>query len=854
MKLSLFLTLLVIFTGCDNKRYRVAEEDVLLSAALTETDSSTAGNLMSTAIKEVNKLDVVFYPKQFVKEDKFFLFNDSGSQEEIENILSFYPEDGDADTFYLGTLKGKYVKKFLFERSTERYNVELDVAGVKYYVNFKGGFPLVKNFALDNGQKIKDDEFYRVAISKYFFRSGNIFPFYYYRNNLNFHFNNTFKQISASASLNKYLGDKSYKRTLFNQSRAKVEQVKSKYQGFKKISEVQGKSHLSPFLGDTVTVEAVVTAVADITWYPGGKELFLQEEDADQDQDNRTSEGLHVYLSNPYLDVKIGDKLKITGQVYEDYSNNGLTRTELRNPTEFKVLSSDNALPSVLTIGVNGQRSIPLEHISTYKGNINFKKSLKLTDGIDFWESLEGMRVQISNPRVMGFIGGNSSLHPLKTKRPYLTLNILPDGASSVHAGAMSSAGGMIPTPEKEFFNPSIITMGSESISKGVDPTKIFKVGDMINGEHIGIVRYQKNLFGSGEFNFIMPEVQQDILDTMDSKTTRVVDVKERPVVNFINYAEKNDSADQLEIASYNIENMSALTIDTKRVAQTGKAISHNMGCPDVVGLVEVQDNNGLDFVGGSDATETIQGIIDNISCPGKAYKALDISPMNHTEGGIPGGNIRTSMIYDANKLGFTPRGNQNPDEGTVIGPNGSISNNPGRIDPNNEAFARSRKTIIAEFTYRGRPLFVAVNHFNSKRGDTGHWSNIQPVIKKSEKRRSHMAKVVSRFLRTLELVNEEAGKEPLIAAVGDFNAHINEVPMKIFEDGGFMTNLMKEFVAPEDRYTTNHRGNSQPLDYIFVNKNLLNKKPQMQIPHINSDYMGKISDHDPVASSFFFN
>ncbi len=58
----------------------------------------------------------------------------------------------------------------------------------------------------------------------------------------------------------------------------------------------------------------------------------------------------------------------------------------------------------------------------------------------------------------------------------------------------------------------------------------------------------------------------------------------------------------------------------------------------------------------------------------------------------------------------------------------------------------------------------------------------------------------------------------------------------------------------PENmRYTTNHNGNSQSLDYIFVNKGLKSKKPEFNVLHLNSDYMGRLSDHDPVSSAFQF-
>ena len=74
---------------------------------------------------------------------------------------------------------------------------------------------------------------------------------------------------------------------------------------------------------------------------------------------------------------------------------------------------------------------------------------------------------------------------------------------------------------------------------------------------------------------------------------------------------------------------------------------------------------------------------------------------------------------------------------------------------------------------------------------------------------------------------------------------------MKILE-GNILTNLMHQL--PENKhYTTNHNGNSQALDYIFVNKGFKANKPKFEVLHLNSDFMGRLSDHDPVQAVFTF-
>ena len=94
-----------------------------------------------------------------------------------------------------------------------------------------------------------------------------------------------------------------------------------------------------------------------------------------------------------------------------------------------------------------------------------------------------------------------------------------------------------------------------------------------------------------------------------------------------------------------------------------------------------------------------------------------------------------------------------------------------------------------------------------------------------------------------------------LITVVVDFNAYYNERSMRVLA-GQEMVNLIeyKNLIPRNMRYTTNHNGNSQSLDYIFVNKEFLNYHPQPEILHINSNFMGRISDHDPFLARFDFN
>ncbi|WP_324125024.1 ExeM/NucH family extracellular endonuclease [Marinobacter sp. F4218] len=85
------------------------------------------------------------------------------------------------------------------------------------------------------------------------------------------------------------------------------------------IARIQGTGPQSPVVGETVTVEGIMTRDARI---PGGfKGFYLQQADHQTDNDPRTSEALFVYTRRS--EGEPGDRLRITGRVKEYH---GLTQ------------------------------------------------------------------------------------------------------------------------------------------------------------------------------------------------------------------------------------------------------------------------------------------------------------------------------------------------------------------------------------------------------------------------------------------------------------------------------------------------------------------------------------------------
>ncbi len=832
--LILFFSLFAL-SSCSDKSYTYNQENLIIGSEGLAKRSTTAGNLITTAIQRVHNLDVVLYPSDFLSTSHANLFRSQMNTQTIDSLSQIYAS-GDKDRFAIGNMTGRAIKTLIRQRTLEKYSLDLEVAGASYDIMISGGTIISEQYNLDGNRPLIDEQNYLVAISQYFLRPGGVFPPYQYRNNIDGLFRETNKKISASESLTAYL--KSNEEAPFlAKIRARVQKTKGANLGFKNIHTIQGISFLSPFRGDQVQTQGIVTAIARIENYPGGYEAYIQSQYPDSD--DRTSEGLKLYFDeNPSL--SIGQLVSVAGTVYEEQDNgtNTLTATSLRDITFLKVLASDLSLPDPIVLGVDG-KIIPSKQHSSYRGDLNFKPSLNLKDGLDFWESLEGMRVQISNPRVVGFRGGKEGFDDDKR---HITLFLSPENGRK----NFTSAGGVMATPDLELFNPDIMTLSSGDLTVGVSEKTVYNIGDIIEGSIEGIMTFTKNLFGESEFLFQLPQASSAIASFESSRSARTIKpLEERPIF----LAEKSER--KLSIAAYNIKNLSAINGDEKRLEETARMINVNLKCPDILGLVEIQDFNGEDFSGNSQAKQTIDKLIEFIpkegSCSDVDYRAVNIDPLSHREGGVPGANIRVALIYNQNRLDFTQNRAPTPLTETLLEANGDLNFNPGRVFPNDEAFANSRKSIVAQFKFKGEDVFVIVNHFNSKLGDTSHFSAVQPIHRDSEIRRAKMAQAVNRFTSLIERRNPKSH----IAVIGDFNAYLNEVPMSFLEND-VLYNLMR--TIPENRrYTTNHNGNSQSLDYIFVNKNFKNRLDQFDVIQVNSDFMGRLSDHDPIISTFNF-
>jgi hypothetical protein len=810
----------------------VDDSVTLIDASEQFAGSTSSGNLVATAIQKSNDLDIVLYPSEFLRTSGLAIVGPQMDSFQVAQALDAYPE-GKSDVFQIGRMTGRDIKQFITERVQKTGRADFQVAGIRYHVHLVGGIVQYAYFNLEDNTPIVDRDYYKVAISDFLYDYKQSFPGYYYGNGLSHSFNSVDRFVSAKESLRNFLTT-AQTIPLLKMPRARVSEAIIGDSGTLPIYKIQGMNHLSPYLGFRATTRGIVTALGKPDRSGGGFDVYIQDQTGDGIDE--TSDALYLSFVDNGLGLKLGDEIVVAGIVNEEMTSLGMSRTSLKKIDSATIVSRGNMLPTPVWLGSNG-RKIPSHHVSTWRGDLNRKPLLNLQDGIDFWESLEGMRVQVRDIAVQGFLGG---LEEFAAQRPkgHLSLNVLMDSLEE-HKNRTKAGGIMIDSSIGD-FNPELVQLQVNHLTKGISTSTVFNVGDVIAGDLTAVLTFEPNIFGEGEWALVLPEQQRAILDF---QSQGIIALEDRPATSLITENER-----QLTVGTFNLENLSGNQDD--RIREMAKAMKVNMGCPDIINLVEIQDNNGVDFGSGSGAEITLRKLIQAIDCSGKFYRAINIDPFNHGEGGEPGGNIRVAMLYDSGRVNFKAVQGGNAFSDTMVDDAGNLTHNPGRVFPNSPEFKGTRKSPVAQFEFLGQKVFVIGNHFNSKLGDSSSWSNIQPVQFGSETKRAGLARMVNKFVQMIERQEPSAH----VIVLGDFNAYAAEAPMKVLE-GNQLINLMTygNLVPKNQRYTTNFNGSSQSLDYIFVNKNLLKRSPEHEVLHINSDFMGRLSDHDPLVARFTF-
>ena len=563
------------------------------------------------------------------------------------------------------------------------------------------------------------------------------------------------------------------------------------------IGDLQGTTHRSSFANTAVSnIGGVVTAI-------DGNGFWMQDAG---DGNALTSDGIYVFRGSAGSKPLIGDAVSVNGTVLEfrpGGNANNLTTTEISATGAagtWTRLSSGNALPTAVVIG-NG--FVPPSAIAPNVGNVETSGHTLQpgTYGMDFYESLEGMRVSL--PSAVAVAPRNSF------------------GEVAVVAGSQIGAAGTITAPRGGVvigagqFNGQRIQLDDRLVA-----TPVVNSGAQL-ANVTGVLDYSFS-----NYKLYLTEGATVVSDTLARETATI-------------------APGRFGLASYNVENLGG-DASAARISAVAGQLKDTLGAPHIISLQEIQDANGATNNGVVSADVTLGRLTAELNAQtGRSYGFVTVNPVNNADGGQPGGNIRQAFLYDTARVSFAGVvGGPLDAMSAVAGADGGIDFNldAGRIDPANAAFDASRKPLVSEFTVDGQQIIVVANHFNSKGGDQPLFGPNQEPVLSSAAQRTAQAQVVGSFVASLLAIDPDAN----IVVTGDFNDFQFADTLRPLTDAGLvnLTSLLPE----GERYTYNYEGNLQALDHMFVSRNLLARGDwTYDIVHANAEFLDQVSDHDPL-------
>jgi len=567
------------------------------------------------------------------------------------------------------------------------------------------------------------------------------------------------------------------------------------------VAAVQGPDHASPYLGEEVAgVEGVVTAVAAA----GSERGFWMQA---PDGDGRTSDGLFVVAGETGQLPAVGDEVRVAGRVEESVRGWDLPVTRLVTAS-VEVTGRGRPLPAAVRLGPGGRR--PPEEVIEDDGFLIFDPE---NDAADFFESLEGMRIEVAEPFVVG---------PTSERGEWVVIPGPPPAERRTARGGVAIAAGQ--------FNPQRLTVSARLLPAA----PLVAVGDRFAGPLEGVLDY-----ASGTYRLVLTSPPPAVIPgDRDPETTSLA-----------------GTADRLSIATFNVENL-ALTSPEEKLSRLAAIVATHLRGPDIVALQEIQDDSGPTDDGVTTAAGTLARLCERIAAEGgPRYEARQIDPEDKQDGGAPGANIRVVLLFNPLRVSFVDRGSGGPAEAVrvVAGPGGvAIEPSPGRVDPGNPAWRPrreggdgSRKPLAGELRFRDRAVFVVNVHLASKGGDAPLFGRSQPPLLSSEARRTAQARVVRDFVASL------LARDPAAAVVvlGDCNEFPFAPPIATLAAAPLVN--LADRLAPADRYSYVFQGNSQVLDHILVSPAIASEA-QIDAVHVNADFPDawRASDHDPLVAT----
>lgn len=606
------------------------------------------------------------------------------------------------------------------------------------------------------------------------------------------------------------------------------------FENYKKISEIQGTKLVSPMVGQNVEIKGVVISGSNDFHNKG---YYIHSLKEDMDEDPRTSEAL--FVQTKWEGANRGDIVTVKGTVAErkfmSSWTDQLTVTSLNNGYVDLINEKyDEAQLDELVTHIN-VGDIPTK-VSSVDFNYESHGNVEINrdDAIGFYESLENMPVKISDAEIVAQV------------ESYGDITVLPNRGEGADVIRTESKGVKYTydTPNTQTITISDkiipITKDKKYIDSNFEPYP----GKVFDGDIEGVFVYAFSDVKLLNYK-PLPELKGEGVGPEGPSKLKTDD-------------------DSITATIYNVLNFSAK--DTDRAPMIAKQIVNKLNAPDLVALVEIQDNDGPGKTNIQDATETLELLVSEIAkAGGPKYEYLNIDPQpGNKEGGQPHANIRPAFLYNPEKLklaeSVTGKASSPEEEIDLIDEDGKLKlyQNPSRfgLSLQGSSFKSTRLPLVGQFEIlkgegAGEKITFINNHLSSKGGDTPIIGPYYPQVRESEAKRHEQAKAIAGLVNDMRKINPDEH----IVVMGDLNDYEFSETLGILTREAKLANLIEKL--PENaRSSYSYQGNSQVLDHILVSPSLNKLSPEVDMVNINANYRaidGSASDHDPVLAKFSF-
>jgi|GEM_PF-1290887 VCBS repeat len=609
------------------------------------------------------------------------------------------------------------------------------------------------------------------------------------------------------------------------------------------ISEIQGEGESSGFVGQGVTVSAVVTYVTDDGFY-------IQEEDADSDGNALTSEAIYVYTGGGYA-VSLGDLVEVSGSVTEYY---GLT--EITSVTGVEIISSDNILPERVTIALS-------------------------PDTAQNYEAIEGMLVSVTT----------GTADPLTVIENY---NLDYYGTISISAGTQTTPT-QIYDAQTQADEIAALVEANENASLLLDdgssesnPTEISYLPGGAGDDGDGVLDSGDDFSDDGT----TVRLGAEIVDSVEGVLTFSYDEWTVNVSDTIVFDESTNSGARedspedvggtLQVASYNVLNF--FTSFGERGAdnqeefdrQSSKIVEGIIGTEaEVLALQEIE-NNGT----------AIATLVDLLNAEGTDATYAYVDPTG-TGGEIGTDAITTGIIYDSLAVTLLYTDYLVYDESSAAVTYGIASALADLVNTGFNDYQRNRPSVAATFmdNESGETFTVVSSHFKSK-GD----SDLQDVADAAESWLTSNAgstdyDTVADLLAQLyadenfdqgdgqgfwngvrldaaeelaEWISTEYGEDGTGVSnyllLGDMNSYAEEDAVQYLDDEAGLVDLIDEFIGQENAYSYVYDGQQGTLDQGLADSELADNVTGVTEWHINADEPDLIGYDTDYNDPDFYN